>query len=88
MFSNFRNQMGSPLNQNCSPKEKLVQLKKEDFVTESSFILNMIKIYIGELDKKMQFTFEMYDFDNDGYITSEDVRIMMSYMAFNRGQGI
>lgn len=36
----------------------------------------------------MQFTFEMYDFDNDGYITSEDVRIMMSYMAFNRVQGV
>ena len=26
----------------------------------------------------------MYDFDNDGYITAEDVRIMMSYMPFNR----
>jgi hypothetical protein len=25
-----------------------------------------------------------YDFDNDGYITPEDIRIMMSYMAFNR----
>jgi len=26
----------------------------------------------------------MYDFDNDGYITPEDIRIMMSYMSFNR----
>lgn len=26
----------------------------------------------------------MYDFDSDGYISAEDVRIMMSYMPFNR----
>jgi len=26
----------------------------------------------------------MYDFDNDGYITPEDIRIMLSYMPFNR----
>jgi len=26
----------------------------------------------------------MYDFDNDGFITPEDIRIMMSYMPFNR----
>jgi hypothetical protein len=25
----------------------------------------------------------MYDFDNDGFITAEDVRIMTSYMPFN-----
>ena len=33
----------------------------------------------------MKFTFEMYDFDNDGLITPEDVRIMMSYMPFDHG---
>lgn len=63
---------------------KLQAQKKEDFVTESSFIKNFVKIFIGDLDSKMQFTFEMYDFDNDGFITPEDVRIMMSYMPFNR----
>ena len=31
----------------------------------------------------MKFAFEMYDFDNDGYITAEDIRIFMSYMPFN-----
>lgn len=32
----------------------------------------------------MRFTFNMYDFDDDGFITPEDVRIMMSYMPFDR----
>ena len=28
--------------------------------------------------------FNRYDFDNDDYITPEDIRIMMSYMPFQR----
>ena len=43
-----------------------------------------MKIFLGDLDSKMFFTFEMYDFDNDGKITPEDVRIMMSYMPINK----
>jgi len=58
--------------------------KKEDFVTEESFLKNFIKIFIGDLDQKIKFTFDMYDCDQDGFITPEDIRIMMSYMPFKR----
>jgi hypothetical protein len=81
MFCNAKGTGNSP---DCSPKQKLLNLKKEDFITESSFVKNFTQLFIGELDAKMRFTFEMYDFDNDGFITPEDVRIMMSYMSFNR----
>ena len=53
-------------------------------VTEQQFVDNFTTIFMGDLDQKMRFTFDMYDFDNDGCITPEDVRIMMSYMPFNR----
>lgn len=53
-------------------------------MTEENFMQNFITIFIGDLDQKMRFAFEMYDFDNDGYITAEDIRIFMSYMPFNR----
>lgn len=66
-----------------SPKEKLVNKKKEDYITQESFVRNFVKIFLGDLESKIQFTFEMYDFDNDGYITTEDVRIMLSYMPLN-----
>lgn len=55
-----------------------------EYVTEQSFVNNFIKIFIGDLDTKMRFTFNMYDFDNDKYITPEDIRIMISYMPFQR----
>ena len=84
MFSNFKNSGTSPNRSEESPKEKLQSIKKEDFVTEKSFVHNFTQLFIGSLDKKMKFTFDMYDFDNDGLVTAEDIRIMMSYMPFNR----
>jgi Ca2+-binding EF-hand superfamily protein len=65
-------------------KKALEMRKKEDFVTEKSFVQNFTTLFIGDLEAKMRFTFNMYDFDDDGYITPEDIRIMLSYMPFNR----
>ena len=35
-------------------------------MTLESFVENFTKVFIGDLDVKMRFTFDMYDFDNDG----------------------
>lgn len=72
------------------PKKTPINLKNpkaaqaKEYVTELSFVENFTKIFMGDLDTKMKFTFDMYDFDNDEYITPEDIRIMMSYMPFQR----
>ena len=65
-------------------KKDLEDKKKGDFVTEKSFVDTFCTIFMGDLESKMRFTFRMYDFDDDGYVTPEDIRIMMSYMVFNR----
>ena len=82
MFSNFKMKYADDANSN--PKQKLAYQKKEDFVTLESFVRNFVRIFLGDLDSKIKFTFEMYDFDNDGYVTAEDVRIMMSYMPLSQ----
>lgn len=84
MFSNYKNSETMHKQLESSPKETLQSQKKGDFVTEENFVQNFTTIFIGDLDQKMKFAFEMYDFDNDGYITAEDIRIFMSYMPFNR----
>lgn len=33
--------------------------KPEEYVTEESFIENLIKIFAGDIDSKMKFTFDM-----------------------------
>ena len=82
MFAESYNKtQNSPESPN-SAKRNLEEKKKNDYVTEKSFVKNFTCIFIGDLDSKIRFTFNMYDFDNDGLITPEDIRIMMSYMPF------
>lgn len=40
----------------------------------------MFKIYYASFDTQVKLVFEIYDFDRDGYITPEDVRIILSYV--------
>jgi hypothetical protein len=40
-------------------KKGLEAKKKEEFVTEQAFIKNFTVIFIGDLDQKMKFTFDM-----------------------------
>ena len=78
----------SKKSQSKSPELKskgIVHNKKDEYVTLINFVEYFRIIFIGNLNEKIKFTFQMYDFDNDGYITPEDIRIMMSYMPFDRG---
>lgn len=36
--------------------------KKDNFITKRSFVNNMQTIFIGTLDEKIEFTFNMYDY--------------------------
>lgn len=40
----------------------------------------MFKIYYASFDTQVKLVFEIYDFDRDGFITPEDVRIILSYV--------
>jgi len=61
-----------------SAKKNLEEKKKNDYVTEKSFVKNFTTIFIGDLESKIRFTFNMYDFDNDGLITPEDTDLVNS----------
>lgn len=47
-------------------RASLIEKKKHEYVTMASFIRNFTDVFIGDLNKKMHFTFNMYDFDGDG----------------------
>jgi hypothetical protein len=48
----------SPMSQS-NTKKGLELKKKEEFVSEKSFIKNFTLIFIGDLDQKMKFTFDL-----------------------------
>jgi Ca2+-binding EF-hand superfamily protein len=50
------------------------------YIDLKSFVRGFFKVYYSSLEDKIKLSFEMYDFDNDGYIDKEDVRLVMSHI--------
>lgn len=44
------------------------------------FVEGMRKIFSGEFESLINFIFNLYDFDKDGKISKEDIRIVLSYV--------
>ena len=49
-------------------------------VSLEEFIEALKIICLGSLEDKIFFVFRMYDFDNDGYIVPEDVKLLLSHI--------
>ena len=54
--------------------------RNEGFLQIEDFTNNMIKLFSGDYDTLINFIFDFYDFDKDGKISKEDVRIVLSYV--------
>jgi len=40
----------------------------------------MFRIYYSPLETKFKLVFDMYDFDNDGVVTREDLHLVLSHI--------
>lgn len=43
----------------------------------------MTTLFSENFDKMEKFIFNFYDFDKDGFITKEDVKVVLSYIPLN-----
>ena len=50
------------------------------YIDLKTFVRGLFKVYYSSLDEKVQLIFDMYDFDGDGYIDKEDVRLIMTHI--------
>lgn len=53
------------------------------FLDISEFTDGMFLLFTQSFDSLAEFIFKFYDFDNDGYITKEDIRTILSYVTLN-----
>lgn len=63
--------------------DRIYSIMDEDgdgFLDLKEFINGLFKIYFSTFETKCQFVFDIYDFDADGEIAREDVRIILSYI--------
>ena len=56
---------------------------KTNYLSCNDFIEGMVNLFSGNLDKLIQFIFKFYDFDKDGKVSKEDIRIVLSYVPLN-----
>jgi Ca2+-binding EF-hand superfamily protein len=54
--------------------------KNEQRVVLEKFISTMQLVYSSTLEDKMQLAFNIFDFDCDGKISAEDVKLVLSYI--------
>ena len=50
------------------------------YLSLNDFIDNMLILFSANFEKLLKFIMKFYDFDNDGKITKEDVRVVLSYV--------
>lgn len=58
----------------------VLDLSNNGFVDLREFVHGFFKVYYSNLETKIKLSFDMYDFDRDGFITPEDVRLILSHI--------
>jgi Ca2+-binding EF-hand superfamily protein len=63
--------------------ERLFQVmdsNKDDYLDQREFLIGLFRLYCSSFDEKVEFIFEIYDFDGDGFITKNDISTVMASM--------
>lgn len=59
---------------------KAFDLDGNEILDFKEFITGMLLLFCSNFKSMAKIIFQLYDFDNDGYITKEDVKILFSYI--------
>ena len=62
---------------------KVFDTNSNDSIELNEFVDRMKTLFYEEYEKNTKFIFDFYDFDNDGKINKEDIRVVLSYITLN-----
>lgn len=57
-----------------------MDIDQNNIIDLKEFVEGMRKLFTGHYDSLINFIFNLYDFDKDGLISKEDIRIVLSYV--------
>ena len=52
----------------------------DNFLNEKEFVFNLSKLYLGNFKETCEIIFNLLDFNKDGIINNDDVKILLSYL--------
>ena len=55
--------------------------RNREYISLSDFTSGMTNLFCEDFDKTCKFIFDFYDYDNDGKITKEDIKTILSYIT-------
>jgi len=53
------------------------------YISNTDFIEGLLVLFTETFEKLAKFIFKLYDYDKDGEINKEDIRIVLSYIPIN-----
>ena len=56
---------------------------EEEFLSADNFINNMLDLFVGGFNELSNIIFNLFDFKNDGQITSDEISIILSYIPIS-----
>jgi len=62
----------------------VLDLNGDEYVDLKEFVHGLFKIYYSTLETKIKLAFDIYDFDRDGYVKKEDIRLILSYIPIEK----
>ena len=66
---------------------RVLNKEDRDFIKLDEFQKGMKILFCGDFDQTSKFIFDFYDFDNDGKINKEDIRVVLSYITLDETSG-
>ena len=62
----------------------LIDSDKDGYLNYNEFSKGMFTLFDSSIEKLMEFIFDLFDENNDGYISSEDVRTIFQYIPLQK----
>ena len=57
--------------------------KNKGIIEYNEFKIGMVALFCGDYEKTLRFIFDFYDFDGNGNISKEDVKVVLLYVIFS-----